>query len=160
MIFLNRGYFRPMLIILSLVFLPIIALGVLWLVQAETFMPLIGIAIVAIIYFSLLLIVKKISKSTKYYLMSNPDYIEIKYPNLAKNNNLDFSIPNTDIIQFDYCKLASIKAWLLIPVYDLPQCVFMTYMENGTKVCKLIGYMGYGDVQELAQRIKVKLVVH
>ena len=160
MVFLNRGYFYPMLIILSLVFLPMIALGILWLFYAEDFMPLVAITVVSIIYFSLLIMARKISKSSKYYLICHEDCLEINYPNLAKKNELHFQIQNTDILQFDYCKLFSMKAWLLIPVFDLPQCVFMTYMENNTNVCKLIGYMEYADIQKLAQKANVGLVVH
>lgn len=160
MIFLNHGYFYPMLIIWSLIFCPIIAMGILWLIHDESLKALVVTAVVAIMYFSCVLIVKKVSKSTKYYLIYHSDHLEIKYPNLAKNNSLEFFIKNTDIIQFDYSQLSSLKAWLLIPVYDLPQCVFMTYMEDNTTECKLIGYMEYADVQKLAQMANVKLVIH
>ena len=79
MVFLNRGYFYPMLIILSLVFLPMIALGILWLFYAEDFMPLVAITVVSIIYFSLLIMARKISKSSKYYLICHEDCLEINW---------------------------------------------------------------------------------
>ena len=160
MIFLNRGYFRPMCILWGLIFSPMIAMGIIWFIHDKSLEELMVTVLVAVIYFGCIFVTKKVSQSTKYYLICHFDHLEIKYPNLAKNNCLEFTIKNTDIIQFDYSKISSPKAWLLIPVYDLPQCVFMTYVENNAKKCKLIGYMRYGDIQRLAQMTHAKLVVH
>lgn len=158
MIYLNRGYFYPMLIFLSILSLPIIVMGFLWFFTTDSLMSTSGIVVVAIIYFILVWIVKKVSTSDKHYLISSSRQLEIHYPNITKNHML--VIENEKVIQFDYCRLASIKAWFSIPVYDIPQCVFITFMDDGVKVSKLIGYMSYSDMQALAQETNIKLIVH
>lgn len=158
MIYLNRGYFYPMLIFLSILLLPIIVMGFLFFLTTDSLMSILGIVVVAIIYFILVWMVKKVSTSDKYYLISSSRQLEIHYPNITKNHML--VIENEKVIQFDYCRLYSIKSWFLIPVYDMPQCVFITFMDNGVKACKLIGYMSYSEMQALAQETNIKLIVH
>ena len=158
MIYLNRGYFYPMLIFISILLMPIIVMGFLWFFATDSLTSILGIVVVAIIYLILIWLVKKVSKSDKHYLIYSSSQLEIHYPNITHRHML--VIENEKVIQFDYCRLASIKAWFLIPVYDLPQCVFITFMDDGVKVCKLIGYMSYSNMQALAEKTNIKLIVH
>ncbi len=158
MIYLHRGYFYPMLVLFSIIFLPIIVIGFLWFFSSNSLISVLGIVVVAIIYFILISLSKRISNSDKYYLVYSSNQLEIHYPNITPKHML--VIENEKIIQFDYCKLASVKAWFLVPVYDLPQCVFITFMDDEVKACKLIGYMSYSDIQVLAKETKIKLIVH
>ena len=159
MYFLNRGYFYPMLILLSIMFWPIIVMALLCLFSAGNLASIIATVLVTFSYFALIWLVYKVSKSTQYYLICSSSQLKICYPNLAKNSST-LVIENEKVIQFEYFRLFSIKAWFLIPFYDLPQCVFMRFMQEDVEVCKQIGYMSYADILALAkQRGETPLVI-
>ena len=161
MILLQSGVFYPMSILISVPLLPLIGGAFFCLISAndpnEFVKFIITTVLLTIAYFALICFVYKISKSTKYYLISSPDHLEICYPNLTKDGQ-NLVIVCEDVIQFEYYRLSSVKAWLATLDNGLAQSVFMTFVENGTKKIKLIGFLNCSDIKRLAHETGIKIV--
>ncbi len=159
MIYLNVGFFKPMLILLSIIILPItIVLFVLNILdfRIESFiLTLIIFAIYILSVFG----AYKFSKNKNFYLKSNEDgYIEIKYPNIS-DDNLHFEIMTNAIIKIEYYKISSFKAWCMLYNTVLPQCAYITYIFEGKEMCKHIGYPNYKEINGLCVNSGIDFVI-
>ena len=121
MIHLNVGFFKPMLILLSIILLPItIALCVFCIFDFT-----IGRFFVVFIMFAIYILsvcgAYKVSKNKNFYLKTNENgCIEIEYPNII-DGELHLEIMTNAIIKIEYYRISSFKAWCMLFNTVLPQ---------------------------------------
>ena len=159
MIYLNAGFLKPMVIILSVVVLPMFIACLLFTI-ANFELWLLAVSIVLLfVYFLSVFGVYKYSKTTKYYLVVQEDNsIAIKYPNLQSDTNCLILVPE-NIVKIEYYRLASIRAWCMLYNYVCPQCAYITYVDDGGEICKHIGYPDFKKIRQLGIDLDVRLVV-
>lgn len=158
MISLNKGIFKPLAVLFSIIVLPAtIACIVLFI-----FEPRISISIVSIIgimiYVLMLLVAYKCSRSSKYYIKIKENDVCIKYPNLSKNSEC-LTLNAHEIVRIEYYRLTSIKAWCMLVNYVGPQCAYMTYFCDGKEVNKHIGYPEYQEISNFCKTHDIGFVV-
>ena len=158
MIYLNKGCFKPMLILMSVILLPI-SIACLFLTIYDFQVKLFVISLVMFfVYFCVILGLYKHSKSRKYYLtLQDNTYILINYPNISNMQTLELNC--NEIIKMEYYKITSVKAWFMIFDYVGPQCVYITYAKNGKEESRLIGYPKFEEIRALCADLGIDLFI-
>lgn len=153
MIYLNTGFFRPMLWIVSILFLPIVVVGLVLAILKLNTSGIVACSVILLFCFISLFCIYKHSKTKKYYLLSEDDFLAINYPNAPCRIN------KSEIIKVEYYKISSIRSWLLLFSYICPQSAFITYKDNGREVCKLIGYPDFEKIRDLCDTHGLDFVI-
>ena len=155
MVYLNKGFFKPMCIILSLTLLPL-DIGCWGLTFYDfTIGRLLVSLIMLISYIAILIGIYLYSKKAKAeHLFFENDFLVVNYPNMKCAK-----IKACDIVKIEYYKILSIKAWCMLFNTVGPQCAYITYLYNGKEICNFIGYPDYNELKKLCADINVKLVV-
>ena len=157
MIYLNQALFRPMCILLSIVFLPIsIACWVITFLDFRIEVLIVSVC-VFLFYIATLFVTYNYSKTIKYFLCKKNDLIIIKYHSL--NNNGFFEIPICNIINIEYYRLSSIKGWCMLYNYVCPQCAYITYLNDEKEISLHIGYPTQNDIENLCKAVGIKLIL-
>ena len=159
MIYLNKGAFKPMLILISIILLPLSISCLLLTIydfRVQTF--IISLAML-FVYFCTILGIYKHSKTSKYYLtLQDNTYMLINYPNVSSNMQ-PLKLNYNEIIKMEYYKITSIKAWCLLICYVCPQCVYITYAQNGKEESRLIGYPKFEEIRALCADLGIDLII-
>ncbi len=158
MIYLNSAQFKPLAILLSIVFFPIIFGGAILCFSSFNFLHLIVAVALVFVYFISIFGGYKYSKTKMYYLIFNDNKFEINYPNVGTKGYL--SVDVKDVVKLDYYKINSLRSWLMLHSYVLPCCVYITYNDENKEICKLIGYMNYNQIKDLSVLYNITLEVH
>ena len=158
MIYLNSGFFKPLFVLVSFLTLPlIVAIWGLFLLEDKIEVLVVAI-IFSLCYFLCVLGIYRHSKMQKYILVvQDNSSLSIKYPNIQKNNTLELSIDQ--IINIEYYKITSIKAWCMLYNCIAPQCAFLTYETNQERKSAFIGYPDIKQLQELCDTYNIRLVI-
>lgn len=160
-VFLTRTFFKPALIVLSILFgfAFLLFLG-LTIAFYHVFLLILTLAIVAA-YGVCVLLAFLFSKSEKYYLREIEGGLEIRYPKL-NNNRGSIKMPYKALVGFEFFPIKSKNAWLNLAEYCIvPDCVYVTYINpRGRKVTELMGYITQADVEALAQRYNVSVTIN
>lgn len=144
MIYLSEGAFKPALIFISLIFLPM-SVGCLVLTFVDFRVELLIVSLLMILSYSLIVFgIYKFSKTKKYYLIKEDEYIVINYSNI---DCLKIDVRN--ILEIEYYKISSVKAWFMLYNCIWPQCAFITYVNNEKKECKYIGNPNFDEIKRL-----------
>ena len=159
MIYLKQKQFKPAVILLSILFSPAIIVMLITTIAFYKLELLIILLSLVIIYLLLLLFFLKVSYSKKNYLELGRDNMKIVYPNINKGEN-ELDINYSEINSFDYYKITSFKGWLILTSFVLPQCVFITYNNNGNEITELMGHLDYEYIKNLASEKKIKFIEH
>lgn len=158
MYYLDEKQFKPMLIILSVIFLPfIVLLGIIMFLDFELIILVIELSIL-IIYIMLIFILRKDSKSKGNYLIIHDEMFEIYYPNIGEGTH-KLKINFCDIIEIKYYKITSIRGWLQILGYVVPKCTYITYKKYGKKITELMGFFDLNDIREITNKKGIKLII-
>ena len=152
--YLKSGIFIPLVIILSMppALIIFIALVVPW-SGDESVRIFIGLGVIALVYALLIFLIYKLSKSKKYYLIVQEDEVIINYPNLSQEGK-EKRIAKSDIVEFVYIRLYSIKGWLfsLLDLTTLVPCsVTIFYNENGEEKSHVIGHLKAKEIKKLCE---------
>ena len=83
-IYLNKAYFKPALILWSILFLPAIIACIIIIIVDKSYEVLIAIAICAVLYSMFIIFSYLYSKSKKNFLLLENDKIEIVYRSCTK----------------------------------------------------------------------------
>lgn len=158
MIYLNEGLLKPMVVLISVIFCPILSLCVIGLILEKRLEFLVLSCVIFICLLATFWGIYKYSKNTKYYLYFEGEQIFIKYPNVAPSVQ-EATINCTSIIRIEYYKMSSIKSWCMLYNYVCPQCVYVVYLREGKELCRHIGYMDYTRIRNLCDRLNIALVV-
>lgn len=160
-VFLTRTFFKPALIVLSILFgfAFLLFLG-LTIAFYHVFLLILTLAIV-VAYGVCVLLAFLFSKSEKYYLREIEGGLEIRYPKL-NNNRGSIKMPYKALVGFEFFHIKSKNAWLNLAEYCIvPDCVYVTYINpRGRKVTELMGYITQADVEALAQRYNVNVTIN
>ena len=157
MISLREGFFKPMLILLSIIFLPTSCAS--WILTLSNFRiaPLIVSLVFSLSFFATVFGVYKYSKSDKEQLYSEEGVLVIIYPNVTTSPRTEIEVNN--IVKIEYYKISSFRAWCMLYNYVCPCSAFITYLLDGKEVCKHIGYPRYDKIKTLCSDIGVKFVI-
>ena len=160
MILLNEKFFKPALLVLSVVFGFATLVFLLLTIFSFHWLMLLFIAALLAVYGLLLWGAWLVSQSPKQYLMEYADGLEIKYPNVSYQRGLA-QIPYECIIQFEYYSLRSVESWKnLLESGAPPECFYIKYYNKyNREVRELIGYPDYMMMLELAERYGIPLML-
>lgn len=158
-IYLNKAYFKPALILWSILFLPAIIACIIIVIVDKDYNVLIAIAVCAVLYSMFIIFSYLYSKSKKNFLQIENDKIEIVYPNINKGKHT-LSLNIKDIKRFDLYTVKSLTAWISLFNGLLPRFVCITYEFEGEKYQDCIGYMTCKEMTTLALRLGVESFVH
>ena len=158
MYYLDEKQFLPSALLFSVVFVPIIIGLMAIIIVSYNIISLIILLCFLIVYFLINLVVWKVSRKRKHYLLLKEQSIEIVYHDIYKGTTT-LELTYDQIIQFEYYRLFTIRWIGLLHSSLVSRCVFMTYRNNSNQVERHIGYMNYHDVKEIAQKLKTRLVV-
>lgn len=157
MIYLNKGFFAPVFLLISLIFVPLLTLcWVLTISEFDNAIFCVSLG-VSFSYFLTSFGLWKYSKSKKNYLYAEDNKLYINYPSLPTESL--FQISTNQIIKLEYYKFSSIRAWGLIFNGIGPRSAFITYLESGKEVCKFIGYPKIDEIKTLCSEYEIKLVL-
>ena len=158
-IYLNKAYFKPALILWSILFLPAIIACIIIIIVDKSYEVLIAIAICALLYSMFIIFSYLYSKSKKNFLQIENDKIEIVYPNINKGKHT-LSLNFKDIKYFDLYTVKSLTTWISLFNGLLPGFVCLTYEYEGEIFQDCIGYMACKEMKILALRLGVESFVH
>jgi hypothetical protein len=157
MVNLSAGFFKPFVIILSIIILPG-ALGCCVLAFLDFRAELVVIsAVLCIIYIASVFLTYRLSRKKEYYLSFADGALEICYPNIDKRGVL--RLEADEVVKLEYYKLSSLKAWCMLHNCICPQCVFITYIKNGIQLCKHIGYARLESIEGFCRDADIALFV-
>ena len=159
MISLSFAQFKPMAILISVAFLPFIIFGSIFVLLQRNIGAMIVFMSLSCVYALCMVICRKCVKSEKYYLMLHERYLEIVYPNIGSGKG-KVNIEYDKIIRFEYYKITSIRAWLQLYNYVLPQCVYITYTDDEKEKCELMGYMNLEAIKKISAEYGVELKLY
>lgn len=156
---LEKRQLQPQLILLSVIFFPfILALLIASIIKPEKPIIIVLVCLFAL-YVVLTLVLWLLSMRKDKYLTIGDDETTIRYPNVSNANII--KITNSNITRIEYYKLSTIKNWLTLFNFVLPQCVYITYKdENDEERDAFIGYLNVEEVKILSQRLNANLIIH
>lgn len=159
MIYTNKAQFKPIIILLSILFVPaILSLIVCCFIIPSTTIYCILFAFF-IIYCLGIFAVKKESNSRRNYLKIGNDSIIIKFDNFSADDN-EKEIMFNDIIQIDYYKINSFISWIGLLSLQCPKIAFLKYACDNKVIQKPIGYFEKVDIERMCFTHNIKLIVH
>jgi len=161
MIYLNTGAFKPLLILLSVAFLPQCLGGLICYFEDYRVEKLIITLFLFLGYFLSVFGCYKYSKSKKDYLIvKENNHIVVVYNDKPNDKNFSYEICLENIVKVEYHKISSLKEWVvLLHCYTLPQSVFVRHLTKGEEDCKLIGYPDYNEIKALCDELGIAFEV-
>jgi len=156
LIYLNSGLLKPAIVLTSVVMLPISILC--WLLLFDGFRMSVFIVslLLTAAYFLIVFGIFKSSKTKKYWLCIENNFIHVNYP--FYNNQCD-KIDVSKIVKVEYYKISSFKAWCMLYSCVCPQCVYITYINDGKEICRHIGYPEFNEIKKVCLDIGVDFLV-
>lgn len=159
MYYLEQKQFKPAMILFSIPFIPCI----IGLVIANIFLfkieLLVILSIIIGVYLIIDIILWKLSKNKKHYLLLKDQEIELKFCD-SINGEVKLEVQFEEIVRFEYYRINSFKGWLMLFTYTFPKCVFLTYNVNGEEQTKLIGYLDIEDIKEISKKTNSELKIY
>ena len=160
MLYLNKEFIKPALIVLSIAFGLLLTLFLILMIALFHFLLLILFFVIAAAYGVLVFLAWKVSKSQKYYLSAGQGYFDICYPTINYGRG-KIRVPYKAIVEFQYFPLNSLKSWQNLIEYSAPpECVYIKYItRHGQSVTELMGYVKYEDIKSIADQLKLEVVI-
>ena len=160
MLYLNKEFFKPALIILSIAFGLLLTLFLVLMIVVFHFLLLILFFVAAAVYGGLVFFAWKVSKSQKYYLTAGEGFLDVCYPTINYGRG-KMRIPYKAIIEFQYFPLNSFQSWKNLVEYSVPpECIYIKYVTpHGQVVTELLGYVKYEDIKSMADQLKLEVVI-
>ena len=156
---LSEKQFKPCIIFMSILFLPLISSLIVVLILHFTICVLIVFLILLSLYVFLIILFRKLYNKENTNLILYENKMVINYPNVNNCKN-SLELNYDDIIKLEYYRLSSIVSWFqLVYNYVLPKCVFITYDKNYDVRCELMGHMDLKDIKKIANEKGIKLII-
>lgn len=159
MISLSHAQFKPTVILLSLIFVPLILATLILCLLDNMFDIFMLFVCLTVSYTLIIIILSKIFKRNKYCLVLYDAYFVATYPNLGKRCG-HIQVTYEDIVRLEYYKISSLKSWLLLFNYVVPQSVFITYKCKNEIITELLGYMEYEEIKKLTAEKGISLKIN
>ena len=101
----------------------------------------------------------KHAANTNYFLSeTDKKTVTIHYPNIQSEGAIRI-LNIRDVINVEYYKLSSLKAWGMLFSYMCPQCAFISYRCNGQTVCQHIGYPAFAELHAFCFDNNIPLII-
>lgn len=159
MIYTNKAQFKPIIILLSVLFVPSISA----LIVCCFLIPSIPIYCILfsflIIYCLSIFAIKKESNSHRNFIKIGENSLIIKFDNFSADDN-ENEIMFNDIIQIDYYKINSVISWIGLLSMQCPKIAFLKYTCDNKVIQKPIGYFEKVDIERMCFTHSIKLIVH
>lgn len=170
MVNLSKSIFKPLAILYSVIFPPIIIVMIVAFIfdvrWSARWAYIMVFLLISALYAFAMWNARKESKKD-YYLKANDDNVEIRYINLNKDGMdlTPFIISNEDIVAFIYYKMNSFFSWfqLFLPplgIVYMPKSLFVAYRRNGDVQTKPIGHAEYKEIKEFCEKHNFSLQTH
>lgn len=158
MYYLNEKEFMPLVIFLSVIFVPpLILLFIVLFFEFELVLLLTTVGVLLIYIFSII-ISKKATNAEGHYLIVHDDSFEICYPNIG-NGTHALNVKFSDVIEIEYFRITSIRGWCQLLGYVVPKCTYITYLNNGIKTTDLIGFFDLKDIKSITSKNGIRLKI-
>ena len=157
MIYLNKAFFKPILILESILFLPLSTVFLIACILNFSIALLIGLGLLVSVYAISTIFLYQYSNSHRYWLTMEDDWLMISYPNIM-DNSTELRICKKDIVKIEYYRLFSVRSWLMLHNYVCPQCAFITFVHDDKKYHKLCGYPDYKELKALCEKEGIAIV--
>ena len=159
MIYTNKAMLQPMIIVLSVFFIPIIIVLTIYCIVFSNFQGYIILASFSFVFIVCIIATIKEAYSQRNYIKINTLFFEIKFDNLSSNRQA-IIVNYDDIVQIDYYKINSFISWLQLLSYQSPKVAFITIHENENIITKAIGYFEKNDLIKICESKNIKLIIH
>lgn len=159
MIYTNKAILKPIIIILSVLFIPSIIVLAIYCIIFSNFQGYIILAIFSFLFIVGIIVAIKEAYSQRNYIKINTSFFEIKFDNLSSNGQA-IIVNYDDIVQIDYYKINSFISWLQLLSYQIPKVAFITIHENENIITKAIGYFEKNDLIKICESKNIKLIIH
>ena len=160
LVYLNKNFFKPVLIFLSTIFSVLFLLFVISLIVEFRLLTLIGFLASLVIYGALLIFAYFKSKSQKHFLKECNDGLEIRYPEVNFNSDVIY-IPYQAIIGFSYYSIKTLAGWKnFCETGVLPDCLYLHFLTpRGKRVTVLIGHWDQAFADAFVSRYGIKMKI-
>lgn len=159
MYYLEQKQFKPAMILLSIPFVPCISGLIIANILLLKIELLIMLSIIIGIYLIIVIILWKLSKRKKHYLLLKDHMIELEFYD-STSGKVKLEVQFDEIVRFEYYRINSIKGWLMLFSYIFPKCVYLTYNANGVEQTKFIGYLDIKDIKEISKNTNSELKIY
>lgn len=160
MIYLNKGFFKPMFILISTIILPVLIALLATNIKSFQFSSFFILGVLILGYLLLVLKIYQYSMSKRNYLIvKEQTLLMIKYPNISANDDF-LSLNLVDIIKIEYYRMSSIKSWGMLYNYVCPRCAYITYLYQGNLMVRHLGYPLLSDIRDLCKNFNITLIVY
>lgn len=159
MIYTNKAMLQPMIIVLSVFFIPIIIVLTIYCIVFSNFQGYIILASFIFLFIVCIIATIKEAYSQRNFIKINDSFFEIKFDNLSSNGQA-IIVNYDDIVQIDYYKINSFISWLQLLSYQIPKVAFITIHENENIITKAIGYFEKNDLIKICESKNIKLIIH
>ena len=160
MIYTNKAMLQPMIIVLSVFFMPIIIVLTIYCIVFSNFQGYIILACFIFLFIVCIIATIKEAYSQRNFIKINDSFFEIKFDNLSSNGQA-IIVNYDDIVQIEYYKINSFISWLqLLLSYQSPKVAFITIRENENIITKAIGYFEKNDLIKICESKNIKLIIH
>lgn len=159
MIYTNKAILKPIIIVLSVLFIPSIIVLTIYCIFFSNFQGYIILAIFIFLFIVGIIVAIKEAYSHRNYIKINTSFFEIKFDNLSSNGQA-IIVNYDDIVQIGYYKINSFISWLQLLSYQIPKVAFITIHENENIITKAIGYFEKNDLIKICESKNIKLIIH
>ena len=159
MYYLEQKQFKPAMILFGIPFIPCIIGLIIANVLSFKIELMIMLLIIVGIYFTIVIILWKLSKRKNHYILLKENLIELEFCDFI-SGQVKLELQFDEIIKFEYYRINSIKGWLMLFSYLFPKCVFLTHCINGKEETKFIGYLDIKDIKEISKNTNSELKIY
>ena len=153
---------KPAMLFLNIILLPLILAALISFLLTVRYEILLPLGILLLLYALGVFVFLKASFFKTNYLIVRDGHLDLcgEYPYVDKETG-HWIVSYCDIVCFDYYRMTSLKGWCTLYTGVVPKCVYMTvYDSRGAEQSILIGYMELSQIQDIAKRGNVDLVIH
>ena len=159
MYYLEQKQFKPAMILFVIPFIPCIIGLIIANILLFKIELLIMLSIIIGVNLIIVIILWKLSKRKKHYLLLKDNEIKLEFLDSVKGK-IKLEVQFDEIVRFEYYRINSIKGWLMLFSYIFPKCVYLTYNSNGEEQKKFIGYLDIGDIKEVSIKTNSELKIY
>ncbi len=160
MYYLEKEAFKPLMIFLGIVFIPLLILNIITIIIDQSLVLVISLPCLCLAYGLSIFGSYKLCNSKKQFMKMEDDIIEIVYSGVNQGKNT-LTINLSQVMYFHYYKMNSFESWFLAALGTPPNSFFITYIhDDGCEITEQIGYMKYSDVIDIGKKYNIQIVMH
>ena len=158
-IYLNKAGFKPVLIICSAFFVPIIIILFFVAINDKKISMWMVFLFFLVLYFVFVIPAYIESTSNKNYMDIKENSIIIKHPSIS-DDMTSKEIPINNISSFEYFRMNSIISWIAIICLVIPNTLIINIDKDGKSIDYNIGFCTKNDIIKICNENNIKLILH